>query len=552
LLKGFFLPQAHQNRQTMEAPSWEPPSKRRKAEQVLPAPIAKGGLQDAVISTTAEKNDQPSVKFASIATSSDQCHILCSQYSADLETALPITHGGQTFEESQKPPINRAEFTLDSKLKLCRTHANGPSHHQAHGKGNEDFTYEEALAIRYHARELGLDRFFDKCVIERRIPLRKLCAAFGTRLPTVLEDPPESGLLLRLKKAIVVDMGNRIKLQKYNSVDDAISLVHKAKNIMLITGAGISTSLSIPDFRSRGGLYSKLREMGFEDPESVFSRDTFEQDPQPFFSVASMILPPGDGRFTPTHAFLRLLQDNGKLLSLYTQNIDGIDLTAGIRRDKLLQLHGSFQTATCTRCGHRVKGEEIFPEIRKGEVPNCAECAKERQIRIDQIIATRAQNGRSVRRKTQRSSVDSTSEPAGIMRPDIVFMGELPKPYLKRFKRDCTQVDLVIVMGTSLPVEPVSSMPNRVPPRVPQIYVGKNQMYPERNKKIDFDIQLLGECDVVAEMLAKGCGWDLKHEMLPKDTIIEVEPWCGIRHCHLILREKVEENRKHEKTEPEP
>lgn len=342
----------------------------------------------------------------------------------------------------------------------------------------------------------------------------------------------------RLKKAIAVDMGNRIKLHKHNSVNDAVALLRKAKNIMVITGAGISTSLEIPDFRSRGGLYSTIRAMGFDDPESVFSRDSFEQDPRPFFSVASMILPPTDGRITPAHAFLRLLQDKGKLLTLYTQNVDGIDRIAGIKKDKLIQLHGSFETATCISCDHRVKGEEVIPQIRNREVPNCAECAKARQIRTDQITALRTQNGRSVRQKTQNSSLGSMTEPAGIMRPDIVFMGEPPKPYLKRFKRDCAKVDLLLVMGTSLPVEPVSTMPNCIPPNVPQIYIGRTEMYPERFKRVDFDIQLLGECDVVAKMLAKGCGWDLEHDMIPEDSVIRVEPWgSGRRHCHEIRRQ---------------
>jgi NAD+-dependent protein deacetylase SIR2 len=399
-------------------------------------------------------------------------------------------------------------------------------------------TYDEALAIRYLAREIGLERFVHQFTTEQVPQIPKVCSAFGVSSSIYEPDLRDTQVIAKLRKAISLDMRNRIKLHRYNSFQDAITLLRNAKNIVVITGAGVSTSLNIPDFRSPGGLYSKLRDQGFDEPESVFSRDTFEQDPQPFFSVASMILPPTDGRFTPAHAFLKLLQDNGKLLTLYTQNIDGIDLAAGIRRDNLVQLHGSFETATCTRCEHRVKGEEIFPQIRKGEVPLCSECAKEREIRLEQRAAIRAQNGRSVRRKTKSSSLDSATDDLGILRPDIVFMGEAPRPYLKRFKRDCSQVDLVIVMGTSLPVEPVNIMPNRIPAHVPQIYIGKNHMYPEKYKAIDFDIQLLGDCDTVTEMLVKGCGWHLSHEMLPTDTGIEIEPWCGMRHCHLVTREK--------------
>lgn len=403
---------------------------------------------------------------------------------------MPLGHVDQCGTGSKNTDAELAEARSD-----CNIHSISRSPHtdldddplkaQLRGRVTGPCAYDESLAIRYHARESGLERCFQEFVVQRRVPLSMLCTAFGVPPPAVPSDPPDKALRNRLKRAMAIDMGNRIKLQQYNSVPDAIALLRNARKIMVITGAGISTSLSIPDFRSRGGLYQKLREMGFEEPENIFSRDTFEQDPRPFFSVASMILPPTDGRFTPAHAFLRLLQDKGRLLTLYTQNVDGIDTTAGIRRDKLVQLHGSFETATCISCGFSVKGEDIFPQIRNGEVPDCARCAKERQRRAAQLISMRAQNGRSIRQRTQRSGINSTTESAGIMRPDIVFMGEPPKPYLKRFKRDCAQVDLVMVMGTSLPVEPVSSMPNHIPPNIPQIYIGKNQMCPEGNKRID-------------------------------------------------------------------
>ena len=517
----------------MNAVCSKPLTKKRKVDQV------ERGLHKLATSGTHERSN---LVQASESVCFDRDQKLHPQQPAGLNTAIPLESLKQSDAETENhtntAQIAIAESYSDGEpvLKAFYTGADSGGSQAQLGRLNGFCTYEEALAIRYHAREIGLDQFFQDSVVQHRIPLQALCTAFGIPPPAVPAGSPDSTLRNRLRKAIAVDMSNRIKLHKYNSVDDAIALLRNAKRIMVITGAGISTSLNIPDFRSSGGLYPRLREMGFEEPESVFSRDTFEQDPHPFFSVASMILPPTDGRFTPAHAFLRLLQDKGKLLTLYTQNIDGIDLTAGIRRDNLVQLHGSFETATCTRCEHRVNGDEIFPKIRNGEVPECAECARERQFRIDQMATMRAQNGRSVRRRTQRSSVEPTTEPAGIMRPDIVFMGEPPKPHVKRFQRDCAQVDLLIVLGTSLPVEPVNTMPNRIPPNVPQIYIGRQEMYRGTSIRIDFDIQLLGECDVIVELLANGCAWDLKHEMLPTDTVIEVDLSCGRRHCHDIRR----------------
>lgn len=528
--------------------------KKRKVERAVPTLIAETGVGNVGSVATAEYDKHPDVNVKSESTSLNPYHISCTEYSADLDIHPPPNDHKQSLKHSANPRTSPATASVESYIGPNRTKIPvGSQESHIHAERSEKLNlvcpYDEALAFRYRAREIGLEAFIEEFIVRNHIPLQKVYAAFGVTSASRADNLRDSASITRLRKAIVIDMGNRIKLHKYNSVNDAVNLVRGAKNIMVITGAGISTSLKIPDFRSRDGLYPKLRQMGFQDPEGVFSRDTFEQDPKPFFSIASMILPPTDGKFTPAHAFLRLLQDKSKLLRLYTQNIDGIDLVAGISRGKLIQLHGSFETATCTSCGHCVKGEEIFPEIRKGEVPGCVKCAEERTIRMDQMAAMRAQHGRSVRRKTQRSGIESVAEPAGIMRPDIVFMGEQPNLNRKRLKRDCANADLVIVMGTSLPVAPVNEMPNLVSSDVPQIYIGKNQMFPERNKRIDFDIQLLGECDVVAELLAKGCGWDLKHELLPKDTYIEVEPWCGLRHCHLILREKMSAKRKDEESD---
>lgn len=541
----------------MDALSRESSAKRLKVDPATSLSIAVNGIRNADQSGRANTNDPKRPTQTSESVYLDKYQIPCSRYPAGSEIVTQLKYlGGSSCAELANPLAKAAKIELPSDteptLKGFFTEPDrADSKAQLDGRVKSVCTYDEALAIRYHARELGLEKFFQESVVQHHVPLHALCTAFCVPPPALLLDPPDGALRNRLKKAIAVDMCNRIKLQKYNSVNDAIALVQKAKNIVVITGAGVSTSLGIPDFRSPDGLYSKLADMGFQDPESIFSRDTFEQDPQPFFSVASMILPPTDGRFSPAHAFLRLLQDKGKLLTLYTQNIDGIDLTAGIRRDKLVQLHGSFETATCTICPHRVDGQEIFPQLRKGKIPICAKCATERQIRADQMVSMRAQSTRPLRRKPQRSSVDSITASAGIIRPDIVFMGEPPRPHSKRFKRDCAKVDLMIVMGTSLPVEPVNTMPNRIPPKVPQIYIGKKQMYPASNKRIDFDIQLLGECDVVAKLLAQGCGWDLEHEMLPKDTFIAIKPWFPTRHCHEVRRRTGEAEREVEESDTE-
>ena len=80
-------------------------------------------------------------------------------------------------------------------------------------------------------------------------------------------------------------------------------------------------------------------------------------------------------------------------------------------------------------------------------------------------------------------------------------------------------MDLVIVLGTKLTVAPVGDIPGSFPPHVPQIFVSR-----EPCNHINFDIELLGDCDVVVEELCKRAGWDLQHEMFTEGQTVSVKP----------------------------
>ena len=338
-------------------------------------------------------------------------------------------------------------------------------------------------------------------------------------------------------------------MTKYNTVDDAVALLHKCNNIIVLTGAGISTSLGIPDFRSKGtGLYSKLEHLGLNDPQEVFDITVFRQDPSIFYSVARDILPNHD-RFTPTHAFIKLLQDKGKLLTNYSQNIDNLEAKAGISRDKLVQCHGSFATATCTKCGRKVPGESIFAQIKAGDIPRCTATpnsgGRKRKLQRD---------GTEKKPRRRPGDYDSNSDSEfdarsissaaggssgsnnvcnGVMKPDITFFGEpLPDEFGRRLtEHDRDRVDLVIVIGTSLKVAPVSEVVPYLPPHIPQIYISRTPV-----SHVNFDIDLLGDCDVVVAELCRRAGWELKHEMIPDDQIVEIELAEGYESRHIFTQ----------------
>jgi NAD-dependent histone deacetylase SIR2 len=118
------------------------------------------------------------------------------------------------------------------------------------------------------------------------------------------------------------------------------------------TGAGISTSAGIPDFRSpETGLYANLARLNLPYAEAVFDIAYFRNRPEPFYTLARELYP-GKYRPTITHSFITLLHKKGLLLKLFTQNIDCLEREAGVPGDLIIEAHGSFATYTITPATH--------------------------------------------------------------------------------------------------------------------------------------------------------------------------------------------------------
>lgn len=280
-------------------------------------------------------------------------------------------------------------------------------------------------------------------------------------------DLPSSSVALNHASAISsLFLTHREKLTNVNTIEDCVELIYKSKNIIVLTGAGCSVSCGIPDFRSRDGIYARLR-IDFPDlpdPQSMFDIFYFEHDPRPFFKFAKEIFP---GQFKPSlsHMFIKNLDQSGRLLRNYTQNIDTLELVAEIKN--VIQCHGSFATATCTLCKYKVNSEFIKDKIFQQEIPYCDKCSK----------------------KGYSSN--------GILKPDIVFFGEgLPEEYHNSINIDKNKCDLLIVIGSSLKVKPVANIPHLLPKEIPQILINRESL-----KHLNFDVELLGDCDIITNEL---------------------------------------------------
>lgn len=144
------------------------------------------------------------------------------------------------------------------------------------------------------------------------------------------------------------------------------------------------------------------------DPQEVFDIHVFREDPSIFFSIAKDILP-NEKKYSPTHGFIRLLQDKGKLLTNYTQNIDNIEANAGVLPENIVQCHGSFATATCVKCRFKVPGDEIIEDIKNGTIPECVSCKKmiaEDSLKPQGMKRKRSSNGIQKDRKDNDDGSD--------------------------------------------------------------------------------------------------------------------------------------------------
>lgn len=174
-----------------------------------------------------------------------------------------------------------------------------------------------------------------------------------------------------MKSVITRFLRKRRRLEHVNTLDDVAHLLGKANNIMIVTGAGVSVSCGIPDFRSEKGIYSRLQEYELDDPQQMFDIEYFRESPEIFYSFAKELYP-AKYQPSPSHLFVKLIEEKGKLLRNYTQNIDTLEHKANIKR--VVNCHGSFATASCVTCGYKVDGKEIEDFIMAQQVPPCPNC----------------------------------------------------------------------------------------------------------------------------------------------------------------------------------
>ena len=185
-------------------------------------------------------------------------------------------------------------------------------------------------------------------------------------------------------------------------------LVEASRNIVFFGGAGVSTESGIPDFRSVDGLYNQKYDY---PPETILSHTFFMNKPEAFYRFYRDKMLALDVQPNAAHRKLAQWEQEGKLLAVVTQNIDGLHQAAGSRR--VFELHGSVHRNYCMKCRRFFPAEYIRDS--KEAVPRC-ECG-------------------------------------GMIKPDVVLYEEgLDNDVISGAVRAISQADLLIIAGTSLTV----------------------------------------------------------------------------------------------------
>lgn len=195
-------------------------------------------------------------------------------------------------------------------------------------------------------------------------------------------------------------------------------MIDQAGRVVVFTGAGISTESGIPDFRSPGGIWTKVKPIDFSDfmRSHEARRETWRRrfEMEPILRQAR----PNRG-----HVAVAELVRCGKATSVITQNIDGLHQDSGIPDDKVIELHGNTTYAHCLDCGQRYEIEALRVDFEQDRiVPHCA-CG-------------------------------------GWVKTATVSFGQsMPVNEMRRAEKETLLADLFITIGSSLVVYPAAGFP---------------------------------------------------------------------------------------------
>lgn len=222
------------------------------------------------------------------------------------------------------------------------------------------------------------------------------------------------------------------KIIKGEIPEEVISIIAKARNIVVFSGAGISAESGIPTFRDKGGLWDRF------DPEEVGTTSgllsLIMSQPQKIFNfLKESFATIRNAEPNPGHYAISELEKLKLLRIVITQNIDNLHTEAG--NSDVIELHGNIYRFRCIQCGKKQKyTKKDFFDI------------------VDRILSLDGFNLEKLLGNVPKCSC------GGIMRIDVVLFGE-PVQDMERAYIEASKADVMLVVGTSGVVYPAASVP---------------------------------------------------------------------------------------------
>jgi NAD-dependent deacetylase len=196
-------------------------------------------------------------------------------------------------------------------------------------------------------------------------------------------------------------------------------MIDEARRVVVFTGAGMSTESGIPDFRSPGGVWSRMKPIYFQD--FVASEDRRREAWTRTFSGAAGWVGAKPNR---GHLAISRLANEGKVDVVITQNVDNLHQDSGVPEDRVIELHGNAGYAKCLDCGERHELTDLRdPFLERGVIPACRAC--------DGVVKTAT----------------------------ISFGQPMPLEAMARAEAAALACDLFLVLGSSLVVVPAAGLP---------------------------------------------------------------------------------------------
>ena len=204
------------------------------------------------------------------------------------------------------------------------------------------------------------------------------------------------------------------------TIAEAAEILGAARDLVVLTGAGVSTESGIPDFRSPGGLWTRYdpRELTFDRfCASAETRRLYWEMGQELYPVLRAAQP------NPAHRVLAAFERRGTLRRIVTQNVDGLHQRAGSSDAKVIEIHGTALVVGCLSCGERQDREAVQARFAAGETDLRCNCG-------------------------------------GLLKPATISFGQaMPERETTMAFADAAAADVFLVVGSSLVVYPAAGLP---------------------------------------------------------------------------------------------